>query len=147
MLAPDFTLPGTDGPFTLSAHRGRPVVLVFYPGDFTPVCTRQMCSYAERADEFEDLAAMIVGISPQDVDSHDEFRAAHRIPFALLADVDKTVAKAYGVTAPLLGTRRAIVIVDAEGRIAHRDVHAFGLSFRSVDDIRAALESVTAARA
>ena len=137
--APDFTLPGTDGPFTLSEHRGRPVVLLFYPGDFTPVCTRQFCSYAERAEDLEALDAVVVGISSQDLDSHDEFRAAHGITIPLLADTDRAVARAYGVTAPVLGTRRALIIVDEEGRIAHRDVHAVGLRYRTVDDISAAL--------
>jgi peroxiredoxin Q/BCP len=145
-LAPDFTLPGTDGPFRLSDHRGRPVVLLFYPGDFTPVCTRQFCSYAERAEDLSDLDAVVVGISAQDLDTHDEFRAAHAIPVALLADTEKAVARAYGVTAPILGVRRAVVIVDAEGRIAHKDVHAVGLSFRTVDDIRDALDAVVAGR-
>ena len=144
-LAPDFTLPGTDGDFTLSEHRGRPVVLLFYPGDFTPVCTRQFCSYAERAEDFADLDAVVVGISAQDLDSHEEFSAAHGIPVPLLADVDKEVARAYGVTRPVLGTRRAVVIVDAEGRIAHYDVHALGLSYRSVDDIRSALGAIAGA--
>jgi thioredoxin-dependent peroxiredoxin len=140
--APDFELEGTDGTFRLSEHRGERVVLLFYPGDFTPVCTRQFCSYAERADEFTELDAVVVGISPQDLDSHDEFRAAHDIPVPLLADTDKAVAAAYGATAPLLGTRRAVVIVDEEGRIAHRDVHITGLGYRSVDDIREALEGM-----
>ena len=142
--APDFELEGTDGPFRLSDHRGERVVLLFYPGDFTPVCTRQFCSYAERADEFDDLDAVVVGISPQDVDSHDEFRAAHGIPIPLLADPDKAVADAYGATAPLLGTRRAVVIVDEGGAVAHRDVHITGLGYRSVDDIRSALERLGA---
>ena len=146
--APDFTLEGTEGPFTLSEHRGTPVVLLFYPGDFTPVCTRQFCSYAERDDELQALDAVVVGISAQDLDSHDEFAAAHGIGIPLLADTDKAVARAYGVTAPVLGTRRAVIIVDAEGRIAHRDVHAVGLRYRTVDDIAAALEAIrqTAAR-
>src|SRR3954464_5127587 len=141
-LAPDFELDGTDGRFKLSDQLGERVVLLFYPGDFTPVCTRQFCSYAEHADDLEDLDATVVGISAQDLESHHEFRGAHGIPVPLLADVDKQVARAYGVTAPVLGTRRAVVIVDEEGRIAHRDVHAIGLRFRTVDDIAEALEKV-----
>jgi thioredoxin-dependent peroxiredoxin len=141
-IAPDFELDGTDGPFRLSDHRGERVVLLFYPGDFTPVCTRQFCSYAEHAEDMSGLDAVVVGISAQDVDSHDEFLGAHDIPVPLLADVDKAVARAYGVTAPVLGTRRAVVIVDERGRVAHRDVHAVGLTFRTVDDIAAALDAV-----
>src|SRR3954447_7007393 len=138
-IAPDFELDGTDGRFKLSDHRGERVVLLFYPGDFTPVCTRQFCSYAEHADDLEDLDATVVGISAQDLESHHEFLGAHGIPVPLLADVDKQVARAYGVTAPVLGTRRAVVIVDEAGRIAHRDVHTTGLKFRSVDEIQQAL--------
>jgi peroxiredoxin Q/BCP len=140
-LAPDFTLPGTEGDFTLSEQRGRNVVLLFYPGDFTPVCTRQFSSYGQCAADFADLDAVVVGISAQGLDSHRRFAAANEIPFPLLADTDRAVAKAYGVSAPVLGTRRALVIVDAEGRIAHHDVHTFGLTYRSVDDIRAALSA------
>ena len=141
-IAPDFELAGTEGPFKLSDQRGRRVVLLFYPGDFTPVCTKQFCSYADRAEDFDQLDAVVVGISAQDVESHEHFSAAHDVPMPLLADVDKRVAKAYGVTAPVLGTRRAVVIVDEAGRIAHRDVHAVGLSYRTVDDIAAALASL-----
>jgi thioredoxin-dependent peroxiredoxin len=141
-IAPDFELDGTEGPFRLSEHRGERVVLLFYPGDFTPVCTRQFCSYAEHADDLLGLDATVVGISAQDVESHQEFLGAHGIPVPLLADTDKAVARAYGVTAPVLGTRRAVVIVDENGRVAHRDVHAVGLTYRTVDDIAAALDSV-----
>src|SRR5205085_12563974 len=111
-FAPDFELEGTDGRFKLSDHRGERVVLLFYPGDFTPVCTKQFCSYAERSDDFGTLGAVVVGISAQSVARHREFRSANAIPVPLLADVDKKVAKAYGVTQPVLGTRRAVVIVD-----------------------------------
>ena len=141
-MAPDFELEGTDGTFRLADHRGRRVVLLFYPGDFTPVCTRQFCSYAEHAEDMSELDAVVVGISAQDLDSHEEFMGAHDIPVPLLADTDKEVARAYGVTAPILGTRRALVIVDEDGRVAHRDVHAVGLSFKTVDDIAAALDAI-----
>jgi peroxiredoxin Q/BCP len=118
------------------------VVLLFYPGDFTPVCTRQFCSYAEHSDDLGRLDATVVGISAQDLASHEEFLGAHDIPVPLLADVEKAVARAYGVTAPVLGTRRAVIIVDEDGRVAHRDVHAIGLKFRTVDEIEQALHGV-----
>src|SRR4051794_12360950 len=143
--APDFELDGTDGRFKLSDHRGERVVLLFYPGDFSPVCTKQFCSYAARADEFDSLDATVVGISAQSVDRHQEFQSANSIPVPLLADVDKHVAKAYGVTQPILGTRRAVVIVDENGRIAYRHVHALGLDFQTVDELREALASLPAA--
>jgi thioredoxin-dependent peroxiredoxin len=87
---------------------------------------------------------VVVGISPQDVSSHERFRDAHAIPVPLLADVDRAVARAYGVSAPVLGTRRAVVIVDEQGRVAHRDVHTLGLGYRGVDELRAALDAAAA---
>jgi peroxiredoxin Q/BCP len=141
-LAPDFELDGTSGRFKLSDHRGERVLLLFYPGDFTPVCTKQFCSYADRWEDVEALEATVVGISAQSVERHREFRSMHGIPMPLLADVDRTVAKAYGLSQPLLGTRRAVVIVDEDGRIAYRHVHLLGLDFETVDDLRDALAQV-----
>lgn len=143
-LAPDFELDGTDGRFKLSDQRGRRVVLLFYPGDFTPVCTKQFCSYAERADEIAELDAVVVGISAQPVERHEEFKAMHAIPVPLLADTDRSVAKAYGLSQPLFGTKRAAVIVDEEGRIAHRHVHMLGLDYQTVDELREALDALPA---
>ena len=75
--APDFELPGTEGSFRLSEHRGERVVLLFYPGDNTMVCTKQFCSYRDRADDFSQLKATVVGISSQDLESHAAFTAKH----------------------------------------------------------------------
>jgi thioredoxin-dependent peroxiredoxin len=144
-IAPDFEIPGTEGPFRLSKHRGSAVVLLFYPGDETPVCTKQFCSYRDRADDMAELDAVVVGISHQDVDSHDAFIARHGLTVPLLADVDKAVAKRYGVTAPLVGTRRATFVIDDQGIVRHRHVHTLGLDFEDVDDLRAALASLPAA--
>jgi peroxiredoxin Q/BCP len=143
--APDFELDGTDGKFRLSDYQGRPVVLLFYPGDETPVCTKQFCSYRDRTDELKALGAVVVGISSQTVDSHERFVKKHDLTVPLLADEGRRVAKRYGVTAPFLGVRRAVFVIDPEGRVAAKHVHALGLSFWSVDDIREALEKVVAA--
>ena len=137
--APDFELPGTDGPFRLSEHRGRRVVLLFYPGDNTPVCTRQFCSYRDRAEDVDGLGADIVGISNQDLDSHELFKTTNGLNIPLLADVDGKVAKAFGAYAPVIGTRRAVVIVDEEGVVRHRHDHMIGLGFQDVDELREAL--------
>jgi peroxiredoxin Q/BCP len=137
--APDFELDGTAGPFRLSDHRGERVVLLFYPGDFTPVCTRQFCSYAARADEVDDLGATVVGISAQELDSHEQFVAKHGLNVPLLADADNAVAKTYGAFARVVGTRRSVVIVDEHGIVRHRHDHTLGLDFQTVDDLRAAL--------
>jgi thioredoxin-dependent peroxiredoxin len=139
--APDFELDGTEGRFRLSDHRGERVVLLFYPGDFTPVCTKQFCSYAERAEDMSSLDATVVGVSDQDIDSHSKFVDENGIPVPLLADPDKAVAKQYGVSAPMVGTRRATVIIDADGNVAYKHVHTLGLDFQTVDDIREALST------
>jgi len=143
-LAPDFDLPGTEGHFRLSEHRGERVVLLFYPGDNTPVCTRQFCSYRDRGEDVSGLNATVVGISAQDVASHEKFSAKHGLNVALLADTDQAVAKAYGAHAPVVGTRRAVVIVDEQGIVAHRHDHRLGLDFQSVDELRSALEALPA---
>jgi peroxiredoxin Q/BCP len=140
--APDFELDGTEGRFRLSDHRGERVVLLFYPGDFTPVCTKQFCSYAERAEDMSALGATVVGISAQDLDSHMKFVNENGIPVPLLADPDKKVAKAYGASAPVVGTRRAVIIVGEDGKVAYKHVHTLGLDFQTVDDIREALTKV-----
>jgi thioredoxin-dependent peroxiredoxin len=140
--APDFELDGTDGRFRLSDHRGERVVLLFYPGDNTPVCTRQFCSYRDSADEFDSLAATVVGISSQSVDSHEAFTAEHGLNVPLLADEDGSVAKAYSAHTPVIGTRRAAIIVDEEGTVRYRHDHRLGLDFQTVDDLRDALDSI-----
>jgi len=140
--APDFELEGTTGRFRLSEQRGRTVVLLFYPGDNTPVCTRQFCSYRDRSDDFGDLDATIVGISDQDLDSHAAFVAKHGLNVPLLSDADGAVAKLYGARAPVVGTRRAVVIVDGEGVIRARHDHRLGLDYQDVDDLRGMLAAV-----
>ena len=143
--APDFEKPWTgDGDFRLSSRRGRWVVLAFYPGDETMVCTRQLCEYRDNSGSLEALDAEIVGISPQGVDSHESFIANHGLRIPLVADRGAEVARAYGIMAgPRL--RRAIFIVDPEGRIAHSDVKRLGFSFTDSDGIAEALATVRAA--
>jgi peroxiredoxin Q/BCP len=142
--APDFTLEGTDGTFQLSEHRGERVVLLFYPGDETPVCTRQFCSYRDRADDMTGLDAVVVGISHQDLDSHRAFVEHHGLTVPLLADVNRTVAQAYGVGAMIIGTRRAAFVIDEDGIVRYRHVHTLGLDFQDADDLRKALDALPA---
>jgi thioredoxin-dependent peroxiredoxin len=142
--APDFELNGTGGRFRLSDHRGERVVLLFYPGDHTPVCTRQFCSYRDDADALGALDVTVMGISSQSVDSHESFSAEHGLNVPLLADEDSKVAKAYGAHAPVIGTKRAAIVVDEEGVVRYRHDHLLGLDFQTVDDLREALESVSA---
>jgi thioredoxin-dependent peroxiredoxin len=140
--APDFELEGTDGPFRLSEHRGERVVLLFYPGDNTTVCTKQFCSYRDNAEAFGALDATVVGISSQSVESHRGFSDEHSLNVPLLADEDGAVAKAYGAHAPVVGTKRAVIIVDEDGTVRHRHDHLFGLDFQTVGDLREALDSL-----
>lgn len=141
--APDFELEGTDGAFRLSDHRGERVVLLFYPGDNTPVCTRQFCSYRDRPQEFAALGATVVGISAQDIDSHRSFIAKNDLTVPLLADPDGAVANAYGAR-NRLGTKRAVIVIDEQGIVRHRHDHLLGLDYQSVDDLRAALAELPA---
>jgi peroxiredoxin Q/BCP len=124
-LAPDFTLPGTGGrDYALSEYRGQPVVLVFYPGDHTPVCTVQLRSYSEGMESFERLGAQVLGLSPQDVASHEGFARTEGLRMPLLADTDHKVGERYGILGPLGFYRRSVFVVDAEGviRFARRSL-------------------------
>ena len=95
--APPFTLSASGArTVSLSDFAGSPVVLVFYPGDDTPVCTKQLNSYNDELAQFEAVDATVLGISAQSVDSHDKFAGKHGFKFPLLADTDKVVAGAYG---------------------------------------------------
>jgi peroxiredoxin Q/BCP len=143
--APDFTLPGTDGEFKLSEHRGERVVLLFYPGDNTPVCTRQFCSYRDNAEAFAALDATVVGISSQDLDSHNAFTEKNSLTVPLLADVDGKVARLYSAHRGPLGTKRAVIVIDTNGIVRHRHDHALGLDFQTVEELQAALADVPAA--
>lgn len=147
--APLFSLQGSDNTdagrrtYSLSEYRGQVVVLVFYPGDSTPVCTRQLNAYTEDIDSFEEAGAQVLAISPQSVQSHDEFSCKQGgFGFPLLADTDKSVGDAYGILGPLGFYRRSVFVVDADGvvRYIHRAIA--GLSFRSSADL---VEAVRAA--
>ena len=144
--APPFTLPGTGGrTYSLADYRGRPVVLVFYPGDSTPVCTRQLTTYTHDIARFEEVDAQVLAVSPQDVSSHERFACEQGgFAFPLLADTDKAVAAAYGVPGPVGFYRRSTFVIDPGGviRYAHRSVA--GTSFRPVDELIAAVEALPA---
>ena len=142
--APEFTLPGTSGKsYSLSDYRGKKVVLAFYPGDFTMGCTAQLCSYRDAFTEFEGLDAVVLGISSQDVDSHERFSAKHDFPFPLLADTDKAVAKAYGIMGPL-GPKRSVFILDTDGVVRWKHIAALvGVTFKSPKVLREALQAIS----
>jgi peroxiredoxin Q/BCP len=147
-MAPDFTKPwtGEGDDFTLSSRRGEWVILAFYPGDETAVCTKQFCDYRDNGAKLDSLDAEMVGISPQGVDSHDSFISHHDLNLPLVADEDLSVASDYGIKlGPSL--RRSIFIVDPEGKIAYTDVKLLGLSFADTDAVSKALDKAKAAAA
>lgn len=141
--APDFTLPGlvlTDGEvrrgdYTLSAERGHPVVLAFYPGDDTTVCTKQLCSYTAELDAFKDLDATVWGISTQGLDSHERFARKHGLAFPLLADTNSEAVKAYGIGMPGLGLRRSVFVIDAAGVLRWKHVALVGVTYQTTETI------------
>jgi peroxiredoxin Q/BCP len=133
--APDFTLPDGDGAtWRLSDHRGRVVVLLFYPGDETPICTRQMCSVRDRWEDYAATGAEVVGISTNTVESHKSFAAHHQLPLRLLADTDRKVADSYGAQSLIPGkVARSVFVINRDGVITYRDVRLLGL-FKPKDD-------------
>ena len=143
--APDFELDGTSGRFRLADHRGEKVMLLFYPGDETKVCTKQFCSYRDNAEAFGSLGVTAVGISGKNVDSKKSFSENHGLNVPLLADPDGEVSRSYGADSNLAkSTKRAVVVIDEEGRIAHRHENVMGLGFQTVADLKQTLESLPA---
>ena len=143
--APGFSLPGiVNGErrtFRLSEALGSAVVLAFYPGDETPVCTRQLCSYQEDLSTLTDLDAQVWGISSQDVESHERFAAKRGLTFPLLADTDRAVQKLYGVAGPLGHTKRSIFVIDAAGVLRWSHVSTLGVTYRGTETIAEALRA------
>jgi peroxiredoxin Q/BCP len=142
--APEFELLGTGGvKHALRDYRGKAVVLAFYPGDDTAVCTKQLDSYQANLSKFEDVGAQVLGISPQSVESHDGFACRRGYSFPLLADTEKSVGAAYGVLGPLGFYRRSVFVVDAEGviRYAHRAIA--GLTFKPSSELIAAVKAAS----
>jgi peroxiredoxin Q/BCP len=143
--APDFELEGDDGErVRLSALRGQPVVLYFYPKDDTPGCALQACGIRDTWGEFEARGAAVLGVSPDPVSSHVKFRDKYDLPFPLLADPEHEVAETYGVWVEkemagktYMGIERSTFVIDAEGKVTSvmrrvsPDAHA--------DDVLAAL--------
>jgi peroxiredoxin Q/BCP len=145
--APTFTLESDRGEtISLESLRGQPVVLYFYPKDDTPGCTAQACGIRDAWGEFEASGAVVLGVSPDSVASHETFRDKYGLPFTLLADEDHSVAEAYGVWGEremagrkYMGVERSTFVIDADGKVAKvmrrvkPDTHA--------DDVLAALAS------
>ncbi|HLF68080.1 MAG TPA: thioredoxin-dependent thiol peroxidase [Gaiellaceae bacterium] len=123
--APDFTLASDAGePIRLSSHRGKPVVLFFYPKDDTPGCTVQACGIRDAWEEFEKRGVVVLGVSPDDPASHVKFREKYGLPFTLLADEDHSVSETYGVWVEksmngktYMGIERSTFVIDPDGSV------------------------------
>jgi peroxiredoxin Q/BCP len=143
--APDFELRSDTGePVKLSSLRGRPVVLYFYPKDDTPGCTTEACEFRDAYDRFRERGAEILGVSPDDIASHEKFKTKHKLPFTLLADPDHAVAEQYGVWGEkkfagktYMGINRSTFIIDEEGKVARamRGIKPAGHAARVLDSL------------
>ena len=145
--APAFTLPGTDNTdagrrdYALADYAGTPVVLIFYPGDNTPVCTRQLNAYTNDIDAFDSVGAQVLAISPQSIESHEGFACKQGgFAFPLLADEDKAVGKLYGVLGPVGFYRRSAFVVDGNGVIRYVHRAFAGVIFRPTNELVAAVK-------
>ncbi len=140
--APAFTLPSTRGEISLAKELEKgPVLLVFYPGDDTPVCTKQLCNYRDNLDIFADLDINVIAINPQSLESHQAFAGKYDLPFPVASDTDASVCKEYGAVGLLGSTKRALVLVGANGTVRWSDSR-FPLFHQSATDIRDALAGV-----
>ena len=141
--APDFTLKdGQGAEWRLADRRGQVTVLLFYPGDETPVCTRQMCSVRDRWGDYSELGAEVVGISTDTVESHRQFAEHHGLPLRLLADTGGHVSKAYNATSWLPNrSARAVFVIDARGVIRYRKVQPLSMFRPNDDEIIAAIRA------
>lgn len=142
--APDFTLKDGEGnSWSLADQRGKTVVLLFYPGDNTPVCTAQLCSVRDHWSEYQATGAEVVGISTDTVDSHKGFAEKHSLPLRLLSDADRKVSEMYDMKSWLPGrSARGVVVIDKDGKVAYSKVQPLSL-FRPKDD--EVLEAIKAA--
>jgi peroxiredoxin Q/BCP len=134
--APEFSLKdGSGNDWRLNDHRGKVVVLLFYPGDETPVCTRQMCSVRDRWEDYQATGAEVVGISTDSVESHRKFAEHHDLPLRLLSDSEGKVSRLYGAKSIIPGrTARSVFVIDAAGKLTYQDVRPVGL-LKPKDDV------------
>ena len=143
--APDFTLPGVEKgvrrDFTLSDYRGRKVALAFYPGDATPGCSIQLKSYRDDFQEFENAGAVVLAVSPQDVDSKERWCEREHFEFPLLADTEKQVIKEYGAVSPVIGVKRTVLLIDEGGVVRWRFSGAVRAIFKKPKELAELLSS------
>lgn len=141
--APDFTLPSTRGEIHLAERLRRgPVLLVFYPGDDTPVCTRQLCDYRDNLAIFEKLGVDVIAINAQALDSHASFAERHDLPFPLASDPDRGVCRSYGAAGLFGTTKRTLILVGRDGKVryARTDIPLFRRTAAELETILGELE-------
>lgn len=138
-IAPGIDLPDGEGKsWRLNEFRGRPVVLLFYPADETPTCTKQLCSVRDNWARYQATGAEVVGINAESVEKHKRFAEHHSLPLRLLSDTTGSVIRAFDMK-NLIGTRRGIVVIDRDGIIRYRRV-VFPVFRPSDDEVLAAIE-------
>ncbi|ANY66839.1 peroxiredoxin [Paenibacillus sp. BIHB 4019] len=122
----NFTLPASNGKdVSLQDYKGKKLVIYFYPRDMTPGCTTESCDFRDYNGQFKTFNTEVIGISPDDLASHDQFIAAHELPFLLLSDTDNQVAEQFGVWKlrsrngeEFMGIERSTFLIDEEGKLA-----------------------------
>ncbi|NJL42337.1 MAG: peroxiredoxin [Pseudanabaena sp. SU_2_4] len=140
--APDFTLPSDRGDITLSCYQGKTnVLLAFYPGDFTPVCTSEMQCFADDWTKFRELGAEILGVSTDPIEKHIEFSKKLGLEFPLLSDRNKEVSQLYGV-AGLFGSKRAYFIIDIHGIVNYKHIEFLPVFKREDSELLVALRKL-----
>jgi peroxiredoxin len=140
--APSFTLPSNKGDIALDKELAKgPVLLVFYPGDDTPVCTKQLCNYRDNLDMFADIGVNVVAINPQSLDSHKTFAEKYDLPFPVVSDEGGKVCREYGAMSFLGTAKRALVLVGGDGRVKWSTSN-FPIFHQSADDIQRAIADI-----
>jgi peroxiredoxin Q/BCP len=142
--APDFTLKDGDGnDWSLSENLGKVIVLLFYPGDNTPVCTKQLCSVRDNWDDYAKTGAEIIGISTDSVESHKGFAEKHNFPFTLLADENGEVVGKYDVKSWIPNkSARAVTVIDKDGIVRKHKVQSLSVFKPSDEEVLAAIAEV-----
>lgn len=143
IAASNFTLKDAAGnDWTLADHLGKVVVLIFYPADNSPVCTKQLCSVRDHWSEYQATGAEVVGISTDSVESHDKFASEHNLPLKLLSDIDGVVSKQYGMNSWIPGrSARGVVVIDKNSNISYSKAQVVSLFKPSDEEVLAAIKN------
>ncbi len=142
--APEFSLLDQHGKtVSLSDFKGKKVLLVFYPGDNTPVCTAQLCSYRDNFSAFEQAGVQVLGISTDKPESKKSFAEKYHFPFPILSDKDKTVSKQYDALSFFGVSQRAYVLIDESGTVQYAHSELLPVVYRSVNELLSQVQSLS----